>query len=491
VTGRRGALRTLAASAAVLLVVGLSGVVGLASGSGVASPPTRSVVGPAAQSASPCQFREAHRPVHVALCETFSRPAGIGNRSGELNGTLWGVSRSTGNTNFGQGEYNATLGTTLRECGRKVRVRPDHDVAICHGRVAESVDDQHSVTALAMYPKQPFDIAGRTGTIAFDVSDDSHGNHRAWPEIWYTDQPVPAPFVHFSSLQSVPRNGFGVRFAGSCPPHQLDCRVLCPNEPVRSRVITVDSADVVNDFISDDSFTDVKPGQIKVKQTGCVKASTGPGDLNHFELRVSKHRIVVYGTDAGHPHGRLSRLAVISHMTLTLTRGLVWFEDVHYNGDKDGPDQGTHTFTWDNAGFDGPSLPRDLAFDVADNHQRIGPGLTNLGWYLTKGKPLTLTDRRVTGLAAASGALLVLNYFTYVPVTLQYRINGGAWRTKRWPFPRCVDSQGPTLCGLKTIALPVRLADITSGLNEIHLRSSNEAGISNVDLVLQGAGGQP
>ena len=133
-------------------------------------------------------------------------------------------------TNFGQGQYYDASPTTLQRCGESVQVQPPHDVAICNGQLVEAQSDQHGVTALALYPKQPFDIAGRTGTITFDVSDDSHGSHRAWPELWYTDQPVPAPFVHFSSLQSVPRNGFGVRFAAYCPPNVPGCgvRFICP-----------------------------------------------------------------------------------------------------------------------------------------------------------------------------------------------------------------------------------------------------------------------
>ena len=130
--------------------------------SGAAAPqsqPLRAATG------SPCRFQSAPRPVRVALCETFDHPAGIGNRSGELDGTLWGVSRQLGATNFGQGQYNAVAGAIMRRCGRNVRVVPPNDVAICGGRLVEAVNDNGSVTSLAMYPKQPFDIAGRTGTI--------------------------------------------------------------------------------------------------------------------------------------------------------------------------------------------------------------------------------------------------------------------------------------------------------------------------------------
>ncbi|MDR3385959.1 MAG: hypothetical protein P4L92_02805 [Rudaea sp.] len=431
---------------------------------------------------------------NAAFCETFTAAAGIGNRSGDLNGTLWGVSRQIGATNFGQSQYYDASPSTMQRCGEDVVVQPPHDVAICNGQAVESVDDQHGVTSLAMYPKQPFDIAGRTGTVTFDVSDDSHGNHRAWPEFWYTDQPVPAPFTHFSSLQSVPRNGFGVRFAAYCPPNEAGCgvRFICPDEPADVGVITVDSAVVVNNYVSDDSFTDVNVGTISVTAVDCVKASSGPGDMNRFQLQVSQNEIDVYGTDAG-TTTPLKKIAVINNMALTLTRGLIWLEDVHYNGDKDGPDQGTHTFTWDNVGFDGPVLARDLAFDVLDDLAPISgyPGLLNLGWgtFPTDATPLALTVENVYNVDHAAGALLTFNYFTYNPVTVSYRVNDGAWQNLPWPFGACYTQNDFVLCGAKTVAVPVSLSDVQTGTNTIQFMSTDAMAIANVDLVLQGAGG--
>jgi hypothetical protein len=433
---------------------------------------------------------------NAAFCETFTAPAGIGNRSGDLNGTLWGVSRQLGAINFGQGQYYDVSPTTMLRCGQIVVVQPPNDVAICNGQLVESVSDQHGVTSLAIYPKQPFDIAGRTGTVTFDVSDDSHGTHRAWPEFWYTDQPVPAPFTHFSSLQSVPKNGFGVRFAGYCPPNEPGCgvRFICPDEPADVGVITVDSAVVINNYVSNDSFTDVAPGPISVTPVDCVKASSGPGDMNRFQLQVSQNEIDVYASDAG-TTSPLKKIAVINNMSLTLTRGLIWIEDVHYNGDKDAPppDQGTHTFTWDNVGFDGPLLARDLAFDVLDRLAPISgyPDLLNLGWGVFSGDPapLTLTVPNVYNVEHAAGALLTFNYSTYNPVTLSYRVNNGVWQDFPWPFGACYTQNNFVLCGSKTVGVPVTLSDVQAGTNTIQFMSSDAMAIANVDLVLVGAGG--
>jgi hypothetical protein len=433
-----------------------------------------------------------------AFCDTFDAPAGIGNRSGDLDGTVWGVSRLLGGLNFGQGQYNSASPTTMQRCGESVLVQPPNDIAICNGMLVDAQYDQHGVTSIAMYPKQPFDFAGRTGRVVFDVSDDSHGSHRAWPEFWMTDRPVPAPFTHFSSLQEVPFNGFGVRFAAFCPPSPpgdpgCGVRFICPDEPLDVPVITVDSAVVVTDYASNDSFTDVNVGTIAVNAVDCVKASSGPGDMNHFELRIAQSGIDVYATDAG-TSAPLKKIATIGNVTLPLTRGLIWIEDVHYNGDKDGIDQGTHTFTWDNVGFDGPVLPRDLAFDVLD---RLEPmtggyaGLLNLGWgvFPTDAQPLQLTAHGIYNISAASGALLTFNYYAENPVTLSYRVNNGTWQDKPWPFGPCYTQSAFVLCGTKTLAVPVPLADVLAGDNLIQFKSSDATEISNVDLILVGAGG--
>ena len=434
----------------------------------------------------------------VAFCDTFDAPAGSGNRSGDLDGTVWGVSRALGAVNFGQGQYDSTSPSMMDYCGTQILVQPPNDVRICNGQLVESQYDQHGVTSLAMYPKQPFDFAGRTGIVAFDVSDDSHGSHRAWPEFWMTDKPVPAPFTHFSSLQEVPFNGFGVRFAAYCPPSPpgdpgCGVRFVCPDEPLNVPVITVDSAVVVTDYVSNDSFTDVNVGTIAVNAVDCVKASSGPGDMNHFELHVSQNGIDVYGTDAG-TLAPLKKIATIGNVTLPLTRGLIWIEDVHYNGDKDGPDQGTHTFTWDNVGFDGPILPRDLAFDVLDRNEPMTGGYTglfNLGWGLfpDDAQPLALTVHDVYNVDKAAAAILTFNYYAENPVTLSYRVNGNAWHDEPWPFGDCYTQNDTVSCGSKTLNVPVPLGEVQSGDNLLEFRTTDGTAVYNVDLILVAAGG--
>lgn len=418
---------------------------------------------PAQAQSSGCGLPQA------AFCETFSAPAGTGNRSGQLNGTVWGVSRTTGITNFGQAQYDYWAPTTLVGCSGNQGTRPDSDIVVCNGQARESVNDNGDVTTLAMYPKQPFDFAGRTGIVSFDVTDDSQGNHAAWPEFWMSDQPVPAPFAHEASYISVPQNGFGIRFAGYS---EGSCPLGSP------QYVGVDSAIIVRNHVISDSFQN---GGVNIQGLDCVRASSGPnGGLNHFEIHVSQNQIDIYGTDAGTVNP-LKHLSTITNANLSFTRGLAWMEDVHYNGNKFNS-QGVHTFVWDNFGFDGPVLPRDLSFDVVDRAP-IGNGPSNLGWDSQPGHPAVLQVPGVTNIAQASASLLMFSFYHYTaPITFTYTVNGHQ-HTAPWPYP---DSNGITW---RTIALPVPLSDLVAGTNAVSISGTQEMAIANVNLVLAGAGG--
>jgi hypothetical protein len=402
----------------------------------------------------------------------------MGNRSGQLNGTVWGVSRATGNTSP-SGLNDAWSPTQISACGSSVAAQPENDLVVCNGQLNESTNDGGTVTTLAMYPKQPFDIAGRTGKVTFDVSDDSQGSHAAWPEFWYTDRPVPAPFTHESTWIAFPQNGLGVRFAAVCAAGQgALCGPSCPGNNT-GPVVTVDSAVVVNNFVGNDSFNG---GSLQVRTDGCVAEPTAPGQLNHFELDISQGQIDVYGTDAG-TTAPLKHLAVIPNANLTLTRGLVWVEDVHYNANKFGT-QRTHTFTWDNVGFDGPVLPRDLAFDALDGLTPNGDGTLNLGWHAAANTPQAVTINGVTGIANASAALLTLNFQNFsAPIALSYSLNGYPAHTQAWPYP---DNTTNTW---RTTALPVPLNEVVAGTNTIQISANDTLVFANVDLILVGAGG--
>ena len=134
---------------------------------------------------------------------------------------MFGRFATIGAVNFGQGLANATPASTMVGCSGSTKVLPPNDIMICNGQLRQSTNDNPTgayeaggVTVLAMYPKQPFDFAGRTGTVSFEVSNDTQGSHGAWPEFWMTNLPVPAPFAHFDSWAALPQFGLGIRSDG-------------------------------------------------------------------------------------------------------------------------------------------------------------------------------------------------------------------------------------------------------------------------------------
>jgi len=426
-----------------------------------------------AQSAPACGLSQA------AFCDTFDQPQNGGTRSGDLNPVVWGVSRTTGNNNAGQNVYNGWFPTNLDSCdGTHSAVVPPHDVVICNGQLREASNDGHTVTTLAMYPKQPFDYAGRTGKIVFDVTNDTQGSHGMWPELWVTDTPAPAPFTHSTDWLSVPQNAFGVRMSGNGEVGQYG---LCPNgNNLNKRRWTVDSATIVRNYVVQD---------VAVQQLDCVIASAGPNDgMNHVEFAVSQNQIDVYATDAG-TTSPLKHIAVISNANLSLTRGLVWIEDSHYNADKSPciggcPDQ--HTFTWDNVGFDGPFTYHDLSFDALDSLTPDGDGSVSLGKFAQANQTATWNVLGMPGNPSAQAARALFNFSAPGgnPSTLNVVVNGHP-HAVTWPYP---DNGGSSW---RTLAVTIPLTDLVAGTNVVELGATQQLISSNVNIVLVNVDGTP
>jgi hypothetical protein len=409
-----------------------------------------------------------------AFCDTFDRPAGTGNRSGQLNGTVWGVSRIVGNQNLGDSNANVWASGQITLCdGSTPTVFPDNDIQICNGRVYELTNDDSQVTFLAMYPKQPFDFAGRTGKVTFDVTNDTAGIHAYWPEFWITDKPVPAPAIHGTSLISNPQHGLAVRFAASAPAGQYGA---CPNgNNVDKPRFTIDSADAIRSFVN---------SPLSVQVLDCAVSSSGPnGGLNHFEVQVSQNQIDVYASDPG--TSTMHHLGVISNANLSFTRGLIWIEDAHYDAAKSNV-SGNHTFGWDNVGFDGPVLPRDLANDAPEEMHQVDASHVALGWYEQPNQMKTKQIPGVSNIDKAQAAILTFNFFhTVAPSSLTYVINGNT-HTIPWPYPT---TQGWTI---RTLAVPVALSEVVAGTNVVGVTAPDQSiDVFNMDLILVGAGGTP
>jgi hypothetical protein len=380
------------------------------------------------------------RGVKAAFCDTFDHPSGDpATRSGDLNAAIWGVSRTNTLVNFSQGQLNDWRPATLTGCGTPTAVRPPGDVRICSGRVIAALADGEGQSILALYPKQPFDIAGRTGTVVFDVSADSQGPHAAWPEFWWTDQPVPAPTGGLSGQSPHARNSLGVSFALQCG----------------GGGVSVDRMFVTRNYQASD---------LDVTHGACITKGSASGALNHIEMRVAQDRVEVWGTDAG--SSVLKLLATAPNANLTMTRGLIWVENVHYNGCKFDT-QCDHGFAFDNVGFDGPSPYRDLSFDVPD----ASP--TRLGF----ATPVALKTVPVYRLQTPTSALVTFNWFATTSTVPSVRLNGGAWHDTAWPF------DGLTYAW-RTIGVTVPVSEVHDGVNTVELASPTGVVLSNVNVIL-------
>lgn len=426
----------------------------------------------------------------AVFCDTFDLPAGIGNRAGELNGNIWGVSRAIGLVNFGGSAYNQWPQTTLQKCdGSTPKVYPPNDVIICNGQLREASNDNPSgqfdagtVTTLAMYPKQPFDFAGRTGTVAFDVSNDTHGNHGAWPEFWLSDLPVPTPFNHFDSWQALPQHGFGIRFAGSANPGEFG---ICPNSNnLNHRRWTVDSAVVVRNWVMEDvnfGGGGYNVGNMRVTPLDCViRPDDNSGVLNHVELKISQNQIDVYATDAG-TTSPLRHIAVISNANLSATRGLIWLEDVHYNADKaDPPSQREHTFVWDNVAFDGPFTYRDMSYDAPDALTPGQPGTVNLGKFASANQTTSWTVAGLPANRQAAAVRVLFNFHGEVHppwTSLTVSVNGHP-HSVGWPYPDQLQNTW------RTMAVTIPISDLVTGNNTVTIGANQPLVVSNVNIVL-------
>lgn len=437
------------------------------------------------------------------FCEPFDVVnAGIPSRTGDLDPNVWGVSRFTG-ANFNQGWFNGWNATIpIQLCDGSVpNVTVPRDVQICNGQLRTAADDNPSgvfdngtVLIQAMYPKQPFDFAGRTGVVAFDVSNDTVGTHGAWPEFWVTDLPIPAPFgTHF--FNSLPANGFGIRMGASAPPGTGG---FCQDKiNINTQRWMVDSAVFIRNYVWEDvNFQGYPVGTVSnppvtMTLTDCVLApdlGAGPGAgtaaLNHVEFKINTNTIEVWATDAGvaPTPATLRKIAVFNNVNLSFTRGLIWMENAHYNADKGGdPSQRAHTFVWDNVAFDGPFTYRDFSFDALDALVPNPPTNTiDLGRFSNANQGSTWNVDRMPANPQGTAARVMFNFYNQFapnPTALAITVNGHA-HSLAWPYP------DQTQNTWRTLAITIPISDLVAGTNVVTIGSDQPQVTSNVNIVL-------
>jgi hypothetical protein len=431
----------------------------------------------------------------AVFCETFdAKNPGIPSRTGDLDPNVWGVSRANGDNSWTATRVDACNGLTAPSA---------KDLIICNGQLRQATNDNHFVTVLAMYPKQPFDFAGRTGTVAFDVSNDTQGTHAAWPEFWITDTPVPTPFTHGTSWISFPQNGLGIRFGANAEIGQYG---TCPNgNNLDKRRWTVDSAVIIRNYgyedLTGDSFGPTSGMNVTVND--CVTSSPGPnGALNHVEIRVAQNLLEVWASDAGSTV--LRKIATITNPNLSFSRGLVWIQDAHYNASKGAcaangvPSnpvcQTEHTFTWDNIAFDGPFTYRDFSYDALDNNTT--PDSSGKMDIVKSAQPNQLTTWNVLNMPAnpqAAAVRVLFNWTTYfrnVPNNLIVKVNGHA-HTVPYPYPandtQAGDGTAFGVSSWRTYPLTIPITELVAGTNVVEIGTdiqNDSTLVANVNIVL-------
>jgi hypothetical protein len=327
----------------------------------------------------------------------------------------------------------------------------------------EAVNDDHTVSNLDMYPKQPFDFTGRTGIATFDVSADSEGLHGAWPEWILTDKPVPGTRSDISNsggtsgVNDVPPpaalNEFGFSLNGGCTAQ--------PNQ-----------TSVGEMWVSRNGLFQ----ELAMTELACVNKGNA-NSLNHFEVRISQNHVEVWGTDPGSTV--LTELAVADNINLSFTKGLVWINDVHYNADKfpNPLGQRDHMFVWDNVGFDGPKTYRDIGYDVPDASRNTVAGKSDEGYLVGTG-PLTVNVTNNGTPQPPSGAQIVLNYWSTLITPPVVSVNGNTPIALASPF---ADNLG---WFWRSISIPVPLNQIKPGTNTLTFTSADGLmQIANISLI--------
>ena len=405
----------------------------------------------------------------AVFCETFDKPAGNGSRTGDLSAARWSVSRMVG-------EPSATNlapfpSTPVSACRSGVgSVRPDNDLLVCDGPSGHAGQMLSALSAqnyalLSMRPRQQFDFAGRTGTIAYDVDAVTSGILGWWTSLFVTDDPTAGASADQEVNGILPRNGLG----------------LLMNDPCG----TADySKMAVGDAYTYSNYAETR---INDANKGCV--STRRGSLNHIEVRLGQSRVEVwasdFSTDGGATFPNFRRIFTAT-VSLSISRGYVHYQQAERAPLKYGLSPGYTNNYWDNLGFDGPAVNGEVGYSVPDAlTTNPNNGATNIGYGLlnnpysmytccngapTSVSTLTFGGVDLTNVSRAELSFSVVFVWSVTPTTvvLRYSLNGGPLRTP--PQPNYVGEQGGPggRIGLGVLFnFPVALSDLRAGTNTI------------------------
>lgn len=477
-----------------------------------------------------------------AFCDDFEGGPQVGGRAGELDPAFWSVVRGIPYSSASFDDAFKIGPALIGQCRADLsntRVLPDSDVLVCDP--VPSIPSRHALGTAAAQNyglstyriRQPFDFAGRTGTIKLDM-DLTNNGLGGWPALVISGDPTPTPSFDWQERGSGPRNGIEIEFgSGWC------------NEPNSLQTMVYTFADYVQtSFVP--SFDCNNP-----------HAVTAPGSLSHVEVYLTQQHIEVWASDAsadGLDFPNFQKLWE-GELSLPFSRGYVSLALRNHATMKYWLGSAA-SVRWDNIGFDGPKLSGlrdysapdsliayqglpgckmggssecqwqgDVIAQYPDEAGRVacamatcdydGQGLS-VGYVLPNegdvDVPPAALDFKGVELGDASRARLILAvdypWFEWNGVnnppqslSLLYRVNGGEWHERPIDdgeanafvdyFPE-LGGAGAS-AGLLNQAIAIDLSELRPGDNRIELRSAHtwtgtyRATATGADLVLDTA----
>jgi hypothetical protein len=289
----------------------------------------------------------------AAFCDDFEGGAAPSSRSGELAASNWSVARGMPQNAYTSEDVLRVGPALIGQCRAALsntRVLPDSDVLVCDP--IATIPSRHVLATAAAQNyglstyriRQPFDFAGRTGTIKLDM-DLSNNGLGGWPALVIAEDPSPAPSFDWQERGSGPRNGIEIEFGtGWCnTPHTLEAVVY--------------------------TFTDyVQTAHVPSFDCAIAHALTAPDSLNHVEVYLTQKHVEVWTSDASADGVDFPNQHLLwqGDLDLPFTRGYVSLALRNHATLKYWLGSAAN-LRWDNIGFDGPVIRGHREYSAPDS----------------------------------------------------------------------------------------------------------------------------
>ena len=443
----------------------------------------------------------------AVFCEDFEEPAtSPAAQSGDWNPGKISTARFGASLASSAGDgTNVVERADIPACrsGSVTNPFPPGDTLICdansfiHSRFGLSSTAMQNYGDNSYRIGQPFDIAGRTGTVQFDASLFNLNPLIGWADFTYTEDPIPIPSYYDDNARgAAPRNGVAVQFKYTCGPTPSTAGALIY------------------------TYNDYRPTTVTTQSDfdNCsVKPTTKEGYLNRVMIKISQTKIDIYVSDYSNDGVTFGtpKLLLSKPISLNFSRGYLIFgghnhATIKYTG-AGNPYGATHqynswTINWDNIAFDGPNITPDKIYQINDVGSVNGSFMT-LGWNLPNltaplMTPLNIANVDKSGMTSAKLSMSLwfwpVTTFPYSQMSLKYRFNGGTWHSvgfssgQIWAITNATG--GPDCCdnneGMNNFVIDVPISEINSGTNTVQFQndgisSGYPSTIANIDLLLR------